>query len=252
MKVLRRATEPEVIASFLQAEFYQSEFDRDRVQFEQIVLHPDYTNRVENTIRKALLFRRRGHMWRELPNDIEWFEVQIEPLDLSRIRVFPRAHWRRFSNSTFQLDAVVDHIRKHPERGRTDPVIAKIQLLRYRLERERLQTPVLLIGVDEYRPLTILEGNHRIAAAYLLDPDRVHEMYRVLCGFSPHMDRSCWYQTNAANLWRYLCNRVRNFYDREADLGVVLHNMQSQAELAPALSSAGGAAVTGVSNVETK
>ncbi len=190
MKMLRRALEPEVIASFLQAEFYQSEFDRDRAQFEAIVLHPDLGNSVENSIRKALLFRRRGHMWRELPADTVWYEVEIEPGDLSRIRVFPRAHWRRFSNGTFQLSTVVDHIRSHPEGGRTDPVIAKIQLLRYRLQRERLETPVLLIGIDRQQPLTILEGNHRIAAAYLLDPDRVHEMYRVLCGFSPRMIES--------------------------------------------------------------
>ncbi|MEO8726815.1 MAG: hypothetical protein ABI383_11940, partial [Acidobacteriaceae bacterium] len=100
MKMLRRALEPEVIASFLQAEFYQSEFDRDRLQFEPIVLHPDLGNSVENSIRKALLFRRRGHMWRELPSDTAWYEVEIEPADLSRIRVFPRAHWRRFSNGT--------------------------------------------------------------------------------------------------------------------------------------------------------
>ncbi|MEO8726859.1 MAG: hypothetical protein ABI383_12160, partial [Acidobacteriaceae bacterium] len=134
---------------------------------------------------------------------------------------------RRFSNGTFQLDTVVDHIRNHPEGGRTDPVIAKIQLLRYRLQRERLETPVLLIGVDQQQPLTILEGNHRIAAAYLLDPDRVHERYRVLCGFSPRMIESCWYETNAANLWRYLRHRVRNIYDREADLSALLHSAQT-------------------------
>ena len=248
MKSIRRALEPEVIASFLQAEFYQPEFDRDRLQFEQIVLQPNLSNRVENEIRKALLFRRRGHMWRELPTDTSWYEVQLEPGDLDRIRVFPRAHWRRFSNGTFELHRVVDHIRSHPEGGRTDPVIAKIQLLRYRLQNERLHTPVLLIGMDEYQPLTILEGNHRIAAAYLLDPCRVHEMFRVLCGFSPHMMESCWYQTNAANLWRYLRNRVRNLYDREADLSGILRNMQQASpETAPRLAAAGN-----ISNLEPK
>ena len=238
MKILRNATEAEVIAAFLRAEFYQQEFDRDRKDFEHLVEHPDLTNRVENSVRKALLFRRRGHMWRELPVDTKWYEVQLESTDLRRIRVFPRAQWRRFSNGTFQLDAVVDHIRRIPEDSRIDPVVAKIRLLRYRLQREKIDTPVLFIGMDENSPLTILEGNHRIAAAYLLDPDKVQETYRVLCGFSPHMNESCWYQTNAANLWRYLRNRVRNLYDREADLGAVIRGLQP----APSMSAAAGVA----------
>lgn len=240
MKILRSATEAEVIAAFLKAEFYQQEFDHDRNEFEHIVEHPDLTNRVENSVRKALLFRRRGHMWRELPDDTKWYEVQLQPGDLQRIRVFPRAQWRRFSNGTFRLDTVVDFIRNMPQGSRLDPVVAKIQLLRYRLQREKLDTPVLFIGVDEHSPLTILEGNHRIAAAYLLDPDRVQEMYRVLCGFSPRMNESCWYQTNAANLWRYLRNRVRNLYDREADLSAVIRTIQP----APTMSAAAGTMAT--------
>jgi hypothetical protein len=236
MKKIRRASEHEVVSAFLQAEFYHPEFDRDRARFEHIVMRPDYENRVENSIRRALLFRRRGHMWRELPADTEWWEVELTPADMARIRVFPRAHWRRFSNGTFQLDAVVDYIRKHPEGGHTDPIIAKIQLLRYRLQRERLECPVLLIGMDEHQPLTILEGNHRIAAACLLDPNRVHETYRVFCGFSPHMVESCWYQTNATNLWHYLRNRIRHVYDRDADLNMVLRAMKAQPEFTPAMS----------------
>ena len=98
MKILRRVTEPEVVAAFLQAEFYEPDFDRDRAQFEQIVMNPDLSNRVENAIRRALLYRRRGHQMREIPEDTVWQEVQVEPSDLSRIRVFPRAHWRRLSH----------------------------------------------------------------------------------------------------------------------------------------------------------
>ena len=35
-----------------------------------------------NAIRRALLFRRRGHMWRELPSDTQWWEVTLEADDL--------------------------------------------------------------------------------------------------------------------------------------------------------------------------
>jgi hypothetical protein len=62
------------------------------------------------------------------------------------------------------------------------------------------------------------------------------------------MVESCWYQTNAANLWRYLRNRVRNIYDREADLSGILRNMQqSPPETSPRLAAAGS-----ISNLESK
>jgi hypothetical protein len=231
MKVLRHASEAEVVTAFLQAEFYQPEFDADRQRYEQIVMQPNLDNRIENTIRRSLLFRRRGHMWRELPADTQWVEVALEPQDFSRIRVFPRAHWRRFSGGTFQLDHAVEYIRNNPNSGTVDPVIAKIQAMRNTLASGKLgHGAILLIGVDEQRPFTILEGNHRIAAGYLLDPMRVHQFFRVLCGLSPRMTESCWYQTNFPNLFRYLKNRVRNIYDKEADLDAVLRRLQPPAK----------------------
>ena len=44
---------------------------------------------------------------------------------------------------------------------------------------------VLLIGIDEKSPLTIIEGNHRMTAAALVSPHKVHLNFRFLCGFSP-------------------------------------------------------------------
>jgi hypothetical protein len=90
MKKLRRITESEVIAEFLKNEFYQEEFHHDRQQFEHLVLEADVTNDEDNMLRRALLFRRRGHMWRELPSDIQWWEVQLDPGDFDKLRVFPR------------------------------------------------------------------------------------------------------------------------------------------------------------------
>ena len=109
MKLVRRVTEAEVIAEFLKNEFYQKEYDQCREQFEEMVLDPDLTNERHNAIRRALLFRRRGHMWRELPQDTQWCEIQIDIEDLPRVRVFPRAHWRNISDG-FR--------RRPPEPGR--------------------------------------------------------------------------------------------------------------------------------------
>lgn len=212
-----RITEAEVIAEFLKNEFYQKEYDRDREEFEEIVLDPDLADETQNAIRRALLYRRRGHMWRELPKDTQWYEVEIAAEDLKRIRVFPRAHWRRISDGSFLLSEIVKRIRECSI-TKSDPAFSKIQLLRYRLQRDSVHSSVLLIGVDEEQPLTILEGNHRLAAAMLVSPQLVHSGFRVLCGLSPHMYESCWYDTNIPNLWNYLKNRLNNLVDGEADV----------------------------------
>lgn len=217
MIIKRRITEPEVIAEFLKNEFYQKEYDRDRQEFESIVLDPDLADESQNSIRRALLYRRRGHMWRELPKDTVWHEVEIDAEDLRHIRVFPRAHWRKISDGSFLLSEIVKRIRDSAI-AKTDPAFSKIQLLRYRLQRDSVNSAVLLIGVDEEQPLTILEGNHRLAAAMLVSQHLVHTGFRVLCGFSPHMYESCWYDTNIPTMWNYIKNRLRNLVDREADV----------------------------------
>jgi hypothetical protein len=166
MKKVRPVTEAEAIGEFLRNEFYEREYNVDRDVFEKYVLQPDFSNEQENLVRRALLFRRRGHMWRELPKDTQWWQVEIEPSDLKNIHVFPRAQWRKVSNGSYSIGDVVDRIRQRRYKDGGDQVISKIQQLRYRLQSDNY-TPstVLLIGMDEQSPVTILEGNHRLAAA---------------------------------------------------------------------------------------
>jgi hypothetical protein len=216
MNRLRRVTEAEVVAEFLKNEFYHEEFHRDRRYYERLVIHPNIANEAENAIRRALLFRRRGHMWRELPADTQWWEVEIEPADLQRLRVFPRAQWRRVSDGSFLLRDIVQRIKTQQFNGKVREFIEKVHSLSYRLRFERDTSSVILIGVDELHPMTILEGNHRLTAACLVSPELLSKQFRVLVGFSPRMVESCWYETNFSNLWRYAKNRMRSIYVRDA------------------------------------
>ena len=84
----RLLSEEEVMAEFLRSEFHHPEFDEYRHEFDSVVRHPDLNNSRENAVRQALLFLRRGAMWRELPADTQWFEVELTLEDLARIR-FP-------------------------------------------------------------------------------------------------------------------------------------------------------------------
>jgi hypothetical protein len=230
MKRIRRVSEPEVIAEFLKNEFYQGEFHSDREMFEQFVMEADIHNERDNALRRALLFRRRGHMWRELPADTQWWQIEFDAKDLDLIRVFPRAQWRRVSNGSYQLTDIARRIKTEKFSGKTRDFISKVQSLSYRIRTQQDSSSVLLIGIDEHLPFTILEGNHRLAAAMLVSPELVRSRFQVLCGLSPNMAQSCWYETNFPNLWRYAQNRFRNLmYDRDADVNRVLNSRNTPA-----------------------
>ena len=219
MKMLRRVTESEVISEFLKNEFYQEEFHRDRHKYEHLVLEADITNDEENLLRRALLFRRRGHMWRELPSDTQWWEVQLEAVDLRRLRVFPRAHWRKIASGSFGLADIVDNIRRRKFSGKIGDFISKIHSLSYQLRFNGESSTVILIGQDERSSVTIIEGNHRMTAAMLGSPEALPLRFRVFFGVSPHMDEVCWHHHSLANLVRYGRNRLKHmWHDDDADL----------------------------------
>jgi len=174
-------------------------------------------NADENALRRALLYLRRGAMWRELPDDTQWFEVDIATSDLTGVRVFPRAQWRRVSQGSFYLNDIVQEIRRGSVEEPDDEFFSKLRRLS---KEDTVNRTVLLIGVNDTEPVTILDGNHRIAAAMLGDPETVLQRFRFLCGFSPRMTECCWYETNVTTLWRYAKNRMRYMpYDPEIDIG---------------------------------
>jgi len=196
MKKLRKISEPEVVAEFLKAEYYRTEFDHDREQFEKLVYLPDLTNEQENALRRLLLFRRRGAMWRELPPDVEWWDIEPEEQDFERINVFPRAQWRTISDGNFQALHVAGRIHQQLEAGKTNSLLAKIKVLKTRLQYEGPKSTVMLIGIDETQPVTLLEGNHRFVSSLLLPREIMLRRLRLICGFSPNMKKCCWYKTD--------------------------------------------------------
>jgi hypothetical protein len=219
MKRLRRVTEAEVIAEFLKNEFYQEEFHRDRHHFEHLVLDPDVTREDENQLRRALLFRRRGHMWRELPPDTQWWEMQLDPEDLCKLRVFPRANWRKVANGSFALADIVERIRTGKFSGKVDDFISKVHSLSYQLRFGHDMSSVIVIGESVGAPMTIIEGNHRLTAAMLAVPEALHTRFRVFLGVSSRMDEVCWHNGNVKNLARYARNRLKHlWHDKDADL----------------------------------
>jgi O-antigen/teichoic acid export membrane protein len=212
MVKLRKASEHEVIAEFLKNEFYQPEFQRYWERLETLVRKPDLTDDWENRVRRALLYRRRGRMWEELPPDTQWWEIELEPADLARVRIFPRSHWRGIAQGNFALSEIAQNIRAQAANGINRGFLAKIRSLSsHLLQEEGPARAILLIGTDENSPLTVIEGNHRMVAAMLLSPDAVCRRFRFYCGLSPRMTECCWYKTDLSTLWQYAKNSAKYF-----------------------------------------
>ena len=225
IRIIRRVSEDEVIAEFLKSDFESSAFEDYQESLRDLVVRPRFDDPAENAKRRALLFIRHLPLWRELPRNTEWYEVEIKPADLDQIRVFPRALWRKLARGNFTLTAVIERIRAY--RGHDVAVktfLAKIASLREWLGQDHAEGAVLLIGLNESEPLTILDGNHRLVAASMSPPESMQKL-RFLCGLSPRMAECCWYETNFSTLCRYGANRLTNLvHDPEAELERLLQS----------------------------
>jgi hypothetical protein len=236
MKKLRPVAEAEVIREFLRNEFHHRDFDRDRQRFAAIVEDGDTGDARQNAIRRALFYRRRGHMWNQLPRDTEWWQVELEDADLDRLCVLARTHWRKIGGGNCLLRHVVEQLRTRDFHGvrvvggtahggvEISDVGRKVDAIRAfgeQLRQRQDESAVVLIGVDDAgeKPVTILEGNHRLAAALLASPELLKSQFRVFYGASPAMARCCWYgDPTPANMLRYAIKRLRHFGNPEADV----------------------------------
>ena len=178
----------------------------------------------ENAKRRALLFIRHLALWKELPEGTQWYEVEVREPDLAQIRVFPRAQWLNLARGNFSITEVAERMRVR-QSIEESPFLSKIEGIGERLQQEDDGLgAVLLIGVSENEPLTILDGNHRMVAAMLASPRRVQKL-RFLCGLSPRMKECCWYNTNLVTLSRYGRNVLRHaLRDPEAELARLLQS----------------------------
>jgi hypothetical protein len=212
LRRLRQVTEEEIIAEFLRGEFYHPEFDSYRRDFQYLVDHADLDHPQENFIRRGLLFRRRGRLWRELVPDTEWWEIELTARDLTRLRSFPRNDWRRFASNGFYLSEMIGRIDAELAGGKESRFLKKLGDIASHLRDTEVPDAVLLIGIDDRHPLTIIEGNHRMAAAMLTMPESAHQRFRFYCGLSPSMDRCCWHKTDLRSLMRYARHTLRYLF----------------------------------------
>lgn len=210
LRLMRRLSEDEVISGFLRSELGKGVYSEYEERMRSIFLNPDLQDVSECAVRRALLELRHRALWRELPEDTQWYEVEIGVAELNQIRVFPRAQWARTARGNFAIKTVAERIkdrRPTPE----DAFACKISEIRGALTADTLDSgPIILIGLTESDPLTILDGNHRFVAGVL---ENKVERLKFVCGLSTSMAQCCWYKTSIFNLLRYGRNLLRAFLE---------------------------------------
>jgi O-antigen/teichoic acid export membrane protein len=223
IRLIGRVSEEEVIADFLKSDFRCPEF-QEYQSLQGIVDNPNFNDPEENDKRRALLFIRHLALWKELPSDTEWYEVEVSEADLANVRIFPRAQWRKVARGSFSAIEVAEGMRTRKHLLESTFVNKITAMSKCLGEGSADFAAVLLIGVNENEPVTVLDGNHRLVAAILATPPRLKNL-RFLCGLSPRMAECCWYNSNLVTLFRYgknvLTHAVRN---PEAELARILRN----------------------------
>ena len=201
-RLVRRISEDEVIAEFLKSEFPRHEFREYHNTLADMVSTPNIDDPDENAKRRALLFLRHRALWKEIPPETEWYEVEVNPSNLGQIRVFPRAQWRKLGRSNFSIMEIVRGMQTRPH-SVDGSFLAKIAAIREQVRKDEDGLgAVILIGLNKTEPLTVLDGNHRLVSALLESPDKLQRL-RFICGISPRMSDCCWYNTNLMTLLRY-------------------------------------------------
>jgi O-antigen/teichoic acid export membrane protein len=199
--LLRPVTENEVIAEFLNSDLNHPDF-RDLDKVHGLISEPNQHHADAVAKRHALLLAKRRSLWEELPSQTEWHEVQINEDALDLIRMFPRSHWRKLARGNYSVVRVTEGFRTGLH-TLDDRFLSKMAALGEQLSKgEGKFGTVILLGMNEQGPLTVLDGNHRLVAALSSSPVGLSKL-RFMCGFSPRMTDCCWYKTNPATLFRY-------------------------------------------------
>ena len=202
IRLIRSISEDEVIAEFLRRDFHTAAFQQYQESMRDIVINPDLASASDNAKRRALLFVRHRSLWKEIPLGTEWYEVEIGDEDTTNIRAFPRAQWRKLACGNFSITNILESMRTQGHL--IDPLfLSKIASIAEELRGGNEDFgAVILIGVSECEPLTVLDGNHRLAAALFASPSQLGKL-RFLCGLSPRMTECCWHNSNLVTLFRY-------------------------------------------------
>jgi hypothetical protein len=196
VRILRPASEAEVVATFLRAEIESARWGdklRDLLREdgvdESVLAHPDVDDADANAYRANVLDRHRGWLQRiglfqGLPRDLAWTLVALTPEEVLAMRYIDWDWWLEISDGTRDPSVAADRIRRGHVPG------ADLDEDRALAERLRSPTPppeLIAIAQPDLAKLVVLEGHVRLTA-YALFPELLPAELDVFVGTSDEVD----------------------------------------------------------------
>jgi hypothetical protein len=188
MRLLRPASEDDMVATFLAAEITSERYGPQISQIlarlgqsRSIAEHPDTSDAAANAVRRQVLAAYRdypsGDVFTGMPADVRWHHAALTPAELATVRYIDYPYWTDFSGGT-RLAA--DGARGLGPYQHLPPASIYRQIAE-NLRHGKLPPAVILLSEPGLANLIVIEGHKRITGL-LLCPQWLPAELEVLLG----------------------------------------------------------------------
>jgi hypothetical protein len=196
MRIVRAASEAEVLAAFLRAELDSPRYRMRLLELlgeddvdESILRKPRLDDADECAYREVLLDRhrawlRRKGLFEDFPERVEWTRVALVPEEVLAIRYINWDWWLRISDGTRRPVDAAARIRRGEVAGVTaeehEPIAARLQAPEQRAE-------LIAAAPPDLSRLVVVEGHVRLTA-YALYPQYLPAELEIFLGTAEDMN----------------------------------------------------------------
>src|SRR5215469_15570708 len=190
MRLLRPASEDDMVATFLAAEVTSERYGPQITQIlarlgqpRDVVEHPDTGDAAANATRRQVIAAYRqypsGDVFTGMPADVTWHRAGLTPAELATVRYIDYAYWTDFSGGT-RLAA--DGARRLGP-WQDQPPGTIFRQVGEDLRDGKLPPAVILLGEPGPANLVVIEGHKRLTGL-LLCPQWLPAELEVLLGLT--------------------------------------------------------------------
>jgi hypothetical protein len=190
MRILRPATEEEVVAAFLRAELDSGRYgevvrkllEQDGVDAD-VLARPDLTDPAANRYRSGLLdeyrgFEQRIGLFGGFPERVDWHRAALTPDEVLEILYIDWDWWLEISDGTRRPRDAADRIRRGEVPGST--------VDEHRMLFDAPQPELIVVTTPDRGKLVVLEGHYRLTA-YAMFPERLPDELELYLGEAEDM-----------------------------------------------------------------
>ncbi len=198
MRIIKKISEAEMVALFLKAEINSPRFRDDILDILQtmrldrtIIDNPDINHASENISRRGVLSEFRGYkrnkgVFKDLPDDVEWYQVALRPSDLEKVKYIDYPYWVEIAGGT---RSPIDAARRVKAKAVDKGIANWICEVAAAVEKGEGYPEIILVSNSwDEKDLVVLEGHLRITC-YLLKQEYLSKEVTAILGYSKRMKK---------------------------------------------------------------